>query len=271
MKTKTADVRQDDDKYRAPALSKGLDILELLASSAEGLTQIEIAKQLGRTTSEIFRMLMVLRQRGYVDLYSDDDRYHLTTRMFELAHRHPPTRRLTSIAGEAMQRLADQVNQSMHLGIIHSGRVLVIAQVDCQDNNVTSVRLGAHIPIFETASGRVLAAWMEEDRLKRLVGDAGQEPRDKYNAFIDDLPAVRAAGYCAQPSLTIEGVQNISAPIFDFRGGVIAAATIPFVHRLTGTSAASAEDCRDRLVAMAADISRRLGAGAALDDTAQPG
>ena len=37
----------EDDKYRAPALSKGLDILELLAADTMGLSQIEIAAQMG--------------------------------------------------------------------------------------------------------------------------------------------------------------------------------------------------------------------------------
>lgn len=193
--TSKFDEQNDDEKYRAPALSKGLDILELLASDAEGLSQVDIAKQLGRTTSEIFRMLMVLVQRGYVEQRTEDERYSLTTKMFEVAHRHPPIKRLTSIAGEAMQRLADQVNQSMHLSIIHSGRVLVIAQVDCPDNNVTSVRLGAHIPLYDTASGRVLAAWMDGEARDRLLAEAGYEPVDKYEAFTADLAQVRDAGF----------------------------------------------------------------------------
>lgn len=260
--TSTTPEPAEDEKYRAPALSKGLDILELLASDAEGLTQVEIAKQLGRTTSEIFRMLMVLRQRGYVDLHEEDDRYHLTTKMFEVAHRHPPIRRLTAIAGDAMQRLADQVNQSIHLGIIHSGRVLVIAQVDCPDNNITAVRLGAHIPIFDTASGRVLAAWMDDEARAKLFAETGTEPKDKYEAFLRDLPNVRESGYCESPSLTIAGIQNLSAPVFDISGRVTAAITIPFVLRLTGTTIASAEECRDKLITVAATISRRLGAGA---------
>ena len=111
----------EDDRHRAPALSKGLDILELPASGAQGSSQIEIAKTLGRTTSEIFRILMVLRKRGYVELAEEADRYALTTKLFELAHRHPPTRRLTSRAGDTMQRLANRVNQSMHMVILHAG------------------------------------------------------------------------------------------------------------------------------------------------------
>lgn len=249
----------DDEKYRAPALSKGLDILELLAGESRGKTQVEIAKTLGRTTSEIFRMLMVLRQRGYVELSEDGDRYALTTKMFEIAHKHPPIRRLTAIAGEEMQRLADAINQSLHLAILHSGKVLVIAQVDCQDNNITSVRLGAQIPLFDTASGRVLAAWMEERALASLL-DLADGPDNRRRDFIAGLADVREKGYCGNASLTIEGVQNISAPIRDFSGKVIAALTIPFVKRLSGTSIKSADESRDALLEVCRSISRQLGA-----------
>lgn len=248
----------DNAKYRAPALSKGLDILELLSCEAEGLTQAEIAKTLGRTSSEIFRMLMVLRERGYVEL--SNDRYHLTTKMFVMAHRHPPVNRLASFAGDPMQRLADRLNQSMHLGILHRGQVLVIAQVDCPDNNLTSVRLGAHVPLYDTASGRVLAAWLDEDALAKLLDEAGAEPSDKRSAFIADLPQVRAQGYCVTPSHTLEGVLNISGPIFDFTGQPVATVTIPFIRRLSGTSIFPADYCREALVEVCDDISRRLGA-----------
>ena len=54
------------DRYRAPALDKGLDILELLATTDEGLSQAEIAKALERSPNEIYRMLDRLVRRHYV-------------------------------------------------------------------------------------------------------------------------------------------------------------------------------------------------------------
>ena len=268
MARKDSDEDEDDllepgeDKYRAPALSKGLDILEYLATEYEGRTQAEIAKTLGRTTSEIFRMLMVLRKRGYVHLNEEDDRYSLTTKLFEIAHRHPPVRRLTSIAGEAMQKLANRINQSMHMAILHSGKVLVIAQVDCSDNNITAVRLGAQIALYDTSSGRVLAAWMDDETLASLLDEAGTGAEDRQSAFLRDLPEVRAAGYAQNESFTIAGVTNISAPIRDMTGRVVAAVTIPFIRRLSGTNTVSIDGAREGLLAMAAAISQRLGAGA---------
>jgi DNA-binding IclR family transcriptional regulator len=257
-----AKTTSDGERYQAPALAKGLDILELLASSGDGLTQMEIGKLLGRTTSEIFRMVMVLRQRGYVEL-GESDRYQLTTKMFEVAHRHPPTRRLTSIAGEVMQKLANRINQSVHLCILHTGKLLVIAQADCPDNNLNSVRLGAQIPIYDSASGRVLAAFMDNDALTHLLSLAGNEQPERRARFLADLVDVREAGYCEGPSLTIEGVVNISAPVFDFTGRAVAAVTTGFINRLTSPSKVPVREARAALVEACQTLSRRMGAGAA--------
>ena len=40
------------EKYRAPALDKGLDILELLATAETGMSQAEIAKAESRFTGK---------------------------------------------------------------------------------------------------------------------------------------------------------------------------------------------------------------------------
>src|ERR1700732_234878 len=81
-------------RYTTPALEKGLDILELLASVSEALTHSEIASRLGRTLTEVFRMLVCLEQRGYISRSSPDERYQLTLKLFEIAHTHHPLQRL---------------------------------------------------------------------------------------------------------------------------------------------------------------------------------
>ena len=59
--------------YTAPALEKGLDILELLSSSEEGLTQAEIASKLNKSVNEIYRMISTLKQREYVDFDEEEE------------------------------------------------------------------------------------------------------------------------------------------------------------------------------------------------------
>jgi DNA-binding IclR family transcriptional regulator len=86
-----------DVRYSAPALEKGLDVLELLAADSAGLNLQDIARKLQRSPNELFRMLDVLVRRGYL-AREPDATYRLTLRLFELAHRHPPVDRLLDCA-----------------------------------------------------------------------------------------------------------------------------------------------------------------------------
>src|ERR1700730_16807990 len=94
-------------RYTAPALEKGLDILELLADDPQALTPSEIAHRLRRTIGEVFRMLVCLDERGYICQAGADERYQLTLKLFEVAHQHHPLQRLVGAARPLLQQVAE--------------------------------------------------------------------------------------------------------------------------------------------------------------------
>ncbi|MCP4379868.1 MAG: IclR family transcriptional regulator [Hyphomicrobiales bacterium] len=245
------------EKYTAPALDKGFDILEALAEADAGLTQAEIARQLDRSVSEIFRMLVVLRRRGLVALDKRSDLYTLTTRLFELANRTPVVRQLSVAAGPILWDLARKVRQSVHLAVLSGDSIVVVAQVDNPGNNVLSVRLGARIEIWRTSSGRVILAFQPKTVLDQHLRDYphpdGRTPSDIRR----DLDEIRAARIETMPSFIIKGVTNLSAPVIDHTGHATAALTIPMIGRYFGGISVAA--CRDELLASAAELSRRIG------------
>src|ERR1700741_2342301 len=115
-------------RYAAPALEKGLDILELLASVSESLTHSEIATRLGRTITEVFRMLVCLEERGYLSRAGTDERYQLTLKLFEIVHQHRPLQRLITQARPLVQRVASETGQSCHLAMLNSAEGVIVAQ-----------------------------------------------------------------------------------------------------------------------------------------------
>ncbi|MEZ5865358.1 MAG: helix-turn-helix domain-containing protein, partial [Geminicoccaceae bacterium] len=127
--------------YAAPALEKGLDILELLAASAEPLSTRAIAERLGRSKAEIFRMVFVLVERGYL-ARDADDRLRLTNRLFELGMRTPRPRQLTEIAIPVMERLSEETGQSAHLVVVNRGETVVIATTTGGADLSFGLRLG---------------------------------------------------------------------------------------------------------------------------------
>lgn len=263
MPTNVANSDLKTEKYSAPALSKGLDILELLASRSTGMKKTEVANALDRSLSEIFRMLAVLTDRNYLSYDPVSERYSLTQKLFELAHRHPPVKRLNAVAGHVMENLTHDLNQSVHLAILHGAEVLVIAQTDAPGNNNTSVRLGARIPITYTASGAVLLAQTSTARRQEIYARSAEATEERI-AFFEKLVAqVVKQDYCDSPSQVIVGVHNVATPIINFSGDTIAALTIPYVKRLTQLDAPDLKTAITALVDAGKNISRQLGAGAA--------
>jgi DNA-binding IclR family transcriptional regulator len=253
METKTP-------KYTAPALEKGLDILEHLSRSETGLTQAEIARALGRSVSEIFRMLVVLQERGYIAFDTGTDRYVLTTLMYEIAHRTPLIRRLTTVAAPLMRSLAQQINQSVHLAVLTEDSVLIAGQVDPPARHVMSVRLGTRVDIWRASSGRVMMAFQTEDILAAMLARAPL-PADMNEAtLLADLAAIRTRGHEIVDSFVVKGVVNISAPIIDHTGHAIAALTVPHIERFADTISFS--DCCVATIASAQQLTQSLGGGA---------
>ncbi|TKC79929.1 IclR family transcriptional regulator [Trinickia terrae] len=242
--TKDQEDKDDADRYRAPALDKGLDILELLSEQKEGLTRAEITKQLGRNASEMYRMLERLVARQYVVRSAGGDRYSLSLKLFALAHRHPPTNRLIAEALPLMQRFADEAEQSCHLAVYDRGNLLVIAQVDGPGTWGMSVRLGSRVGLIDTGSGRVMLAFQTREHRAHMLAEH-TKVKGEVTIDIDELEKVceriRAEGHSRKDSQQIFGVTDVTFPILGLSGHALAALTCPFLRRIDEYVAPSIE------------------------------
>jgi DNA-binding IclR family transcriptional regulator len=220
-------------RYPTPALEKGLDILELFASTPGGLTVSEVARLLNRTVSEIFRMLLCLEQRGYLAQSENRERYHLTLRLFRLAQEHPPTKRMVTEALPIMHRVAFELRQSCHLGVIDGGHIVILAQVDSPESTGFYVKMGSKVELMHAATGHVILAHQTEDAFERALQEWSNETRKRKPSDLDShLVKIRRAGYERRVSYEVKGVVNISFPIFSAQGNAVAGLTVPYVKRI---------------------------------------
>ncbi len=241
---------EEVERYRAPALDKGLDILELLAQRKEGLTRTEITKQLGRNASEIYRMLERLVARQYVTRSSSGDRYTLSLKLFALAHRHPPMNRLIDEALPPMQRFADTAGQSCHLSVHDRGGLLVIAQVDDPGAWGIAVRLGSRIGLTDTASGQLMLAFQTPGQREHMLGEhaklADANSLDEA-AFEAAAIGARQQGCLRQASRRALGVTDIAFPVLGPSGQAIAVLTCPYVQRIDTRCAPTLDEATELL------------------------
>ncbi|MEY8828671.1 IclR family transcriptional regulator [Sedimentitalea sp. XS_ASV28] len=249
---------EETGKYRAPALDKGLDILEFLAASPEGLTKVEIAKGLGRTANEIYRMLSTLERRNYVTSSPGGDKFMLSLKLLMLANAHPPRRRLLDIAEPLMRQFTQKSEQSSHLALWEDGNVVISSSMSAPGNWRLALRPGATVGMYNTGSGFVLVAFQPDQTRKRMIGEhhlVKGEDRIPDAAFLKTLDHVKEVGFSRGASQTLTGVINLSFPILDPSGCAIAAFTCPYIERIDDYDAPRLED----VIAMAGEAAQQIG------------
>jgi DNA-binding IclR family transcriptional regulator len=252
-------VRRNKTLYSAPALEKGLDVLELLAQEPHTLTLQVIAQKLARSPNEIYRMLDVLVRRGYL-ARRPDATYGLTLRLFELAHRHPPMGRLLDVAMPHMQELARMTGQANHICVHHDERLVVLARAEPPEPMSASFRQGAHFLFHDDrVSARVISAFQPPDKraayLAQLLADE-KASEARRRALSRRLDEIRARGYDEGPSDTVAGVADICFPVFDHYGVVAAITVVYLKHRDVKVTIPAA---RQHARQASSSVSRALG------------
>lgn len=251
-----------DDRYRAPALDKGLDILELLAAQPQGLTRAEIVKEMDRSANEIYRMLERLVARQYVMRNASGDRYALSLKLFALAHMHPPLSRLINQALPVMDDFARKAEQACHMGVYDRGNVLISAQVNAPRGWSFSLQRGARVGLLDTASGHVLLAFCDDGSLQRMRAEHlpldGEVPITEA-ALAQTLADIRARGYLERDSAQTFGVVDISFPILGPDNTALAVLTCPYMRRIDRHAVPELGQVRDFLQHTAQALSLTQG------------
>lgn len=249
-------VRQE---YNAPALEKGLDILELLASSAEPMSKKQIAEMVGRSVGEIFRVLSVLARRGYVTFNEDSGKYMFSMQMFTVANQYPPQSQLLNIAKPLMKIVSEKVNQSCHVSWYDNQHLVVIGREESPYKMGFSLKIGAKLDVCSSGSGIVLLSFSDELKRDKILKQSGATDYEieQANALLNQT---KNQGYFIGPSPQISGITNISVPIFT-GSEMLAVLTVPYVTLDSDAvhhAVDSIETTKNELVAICQSISHQL-------------
>ena len=244
-------------RYEAPALEKGLDILELLAGTTSAMSLSRISEAVGRSRSEMYRVLHVLERRHYLERLPDDDRYTLTNHLFLLGMERPAVKGLLDIALPMMHEMSEEIQQPCHLVVPSDEYMVVIARVESPHELGLVVRIGHRRPLLEATSGLVLVAFQPETVRAHWLQKYGATTRRPGRAtLLETMTTIREQGYACIPSTIAPGVTDLSAPILH---GLAAAAALAVPYMNLAAVRMSKDEVIKTLHATAKEISSKLG------------
>lgn len=238
------------------AVGRALAIFDAFDNEHLSLSLQEIAERIRMPKTTAFRLVNTLERAGFL-IRMDNQQYCLSLKIARLGGLVRSTLSIREIARPVMFEVNKQTRETITLNTIVGTDRMVLEVVDTPSPLMSMARLGQHVPLFLSASSRIMLAHMEPDELERIlkVTTAGVE----YDrpAFDRELARFRKQGYALSRGQRVPGLTAISVPLFDINGKVRNSLS------LTGPSIRVDPidlDLAEIMMAAGRDISTRLGA-----------
>jgi IclR family KDG regulon transcriptional repressor len=211
-------------------LLKTLDILEAIKQSNRALALADIARAVNMPRPTVYRILTTLEARGYLDRKNDGE-YRMAAKFFALQREHSLEQELQRAARQPMEQLLAKCKETLNLGTLDGGEVVVIETLESPLSIRMSSKVGNRRLPHSTALGKVLLSGMTEeetDRLIQLKGLPKMTPNTITSraALLKELRSIRQKGYAVDDQENELDGRCLGAPILDSRARVIAALSI---------------------------------------------
>jgi IclR family transcriptional regulator, KDG regulon repressor len=250
-------------KNLSQTLARGLRLLQFISEGHEGLPVREVARAAGLPRSIVQRLLCTLEAEGFLEKHPSQIGYRVAIKMWSLGCSAIRRLSVRDVARPHLEDLAHKTSEMTKLGVLDGADVVYIDRVECPLAVRAYVPIGGRAPAHSVATGKAILAFLPPAKLAEIAGSQRAVARDAFRrqAFIAELEQIRRRGHAINRGEWEKSVGAIAAPIFDAQGDAVASIGIILpAHRLT---AAKAAQMGSWSASAAAEISRKLGHGAA--------
>ena len=211
------------------SLERGLAVILAFTAGPPQLTLSEVSRATGLTRAAARRFLLTLRDLGYVR--ADAKHFELTPRVLELGHAYLSGLSLTEVAQPRIEQFAAEAGESSAVAILDGHAIVYLARVSAARLGALSVTVGARMPAWATAMGRVLLAQLSPGLLENYLGELELRPLTRQTItsrtrLREEIERARDQGWALVDGELEDGLRSLAVPIRSRNGGVVAAVSV---------------------------------------------
>jgi DNA-binding IclR family transcriptional regulator len=245
------------------SIERAAAILRLLSGRSRRLGVGELAGELGLPKGTVHGILRTLQHVGFVEQDTESGKYQLGAALLHMGSSYLDGNELRTRALNWADSLAARSNESVRIGTLHDGQALVVHHVFRPDNSRQALEVGALLPGYATALGKVLLA--HNPYATEAVIDAGLSPFTPAtvvdpDALREQLTEVRLRGWASDVEELVEGEVSLAAPIQDRRAVTVGAIGISGPIERLSDGSGPRSDLISYVRESARAVSRDLGA-----------
>src|SRR5690625_4926596 len=211
---------------------KALSILELFTEEKElSLQEITDKAEIPKPTA--YRLLSTLVSCGMLykqKTSTHDSRYGLGLKLLEYGTLVSERLELREIALPFMERLAEEVNEVVHLVISDQLEATYIEKVNSKRALSLHTKVGRSTPLYVGSGPKLLLAFLSKDEQEKVLLEQNlvtlmNEPID-IEELLEELSQIRIDKFAVSVGEQDADTTGVSFPIFNYDGKVVAALAV---------------------------------------------
>lgn len=251
------------DDCLTPALDRGLQVLELLVRHHVPLRAVDMVQELGIPKGSLGRILKNLLDRGYIERDERTMTFALTSKLLAMGSSTVSEGHLIEESMDIMRDLRDRTTEMVMLQApLSNVEGVVLNTMPSRHQVRMMVDPGTHFEYHNTAPGKVVLAFSPEKDRERILSCIKLSPAtDRTITDMDDLRGeigeTRERGYSLDRGECVEGLQCVSAPVYERNRTLVGALTVSGPS--TRLTIPKLRELAPVVIAHADEISRKLG------------
>jgi DNA-binding IclR family transcriptional regulator len=208
------------------SIERAAAILRLLSGRTRRLGVVDLAGELGLPKGTVHGLLRTLQHVGFVEQDEETGKYQLGAALLHMGSSYLDGNELRTRALNWSDSLAARTHESVRIGTLHEGQVLIVHHVFRPDDSMQTLDVGALLPAHASALGKVLladhpyvAGELARQGLEAFTPATITEPETLER----ELERVRKRGWAADIGELVNGQVSCAAPIIDRRGVTVGA------------------------------------------------
>jgi IclR family KDG regulon transcriptional repressor len=223
--------KKEKTDYVIQAVYHALDLLEQFRDDVDELGVTELSNRLKLHKNNVFRLLATLESRNYIEQNKVTENYRLGLKTLELGQTFIKQMGLLRQARPVLERLVKECNETTYVAILKEFQIVYLDVVETDMTVRVVPRVGAQLPAYCTAAGKVQIASMSEEELAKFF-PSKELKRFTPNTITDREVLKKQLKKIAEQEYAIDneeldiGVRCIGAPIRDYTRRIVGALSI---------------------------------------------
>lgn len=223
--------KKEKSEYIIQAVSHALDLLEQFHDEVDELGVTELSKRLKLHKNNVFRLLATLESRNYIEQNRVTENYRLGLKTLELGQTFIKQMGLLRQSRPVLEALVKECNETTYVAILKDSHIVYLDVVETDLTVRVVPRVGARLPAYCTAAGKVQIAYMTDEELEHYL-PVREMKRYTPKTLVDrdelkkHLKLVAEQGYAVDDEELDVGVKCVGAPIRDYTRRIIGAVSI---------------------------------------------